>query len=140
MSLRRSFVVVALGALAIVLTACADDHHGAMDDGHGMGGGHGHERTSQTVAGARVIPVRASSYAFDPDRIELAAGEDVTIALRSTDIFHDFVTKDAGHVVGAEADTTRRGGLRIDEPGTYRFWCSVPGHREAGMEGTVVVE
>lgn len=25
------------------------------------------------------------------------------------------------------------------EPGTYEFYCAVPGHREAGMVGTVIV-
>ena len=26
------------------------------------------------------------------------------------------------------------------KPGTYKFYCSVPGHRQGGMEGTLVVK
>jgi plastocyanin len=26
------------------------------------------------------------------------------------------------------------------KPGTYKFYCTVPGHRQAGMEGTLVVK
>jgi plastocyanin len=26
------------------------------------------------------------------------------------------------------------------KPGTYKFFCTVPGHRQAGMEGTLVVK
>ena len=86
------------------------------------------------------IEVGAKSFAFTPKEITVAAGEDVTIALRSSDILHDFVVKDHGHIVAAKAKKTKRGGLRIDEPGTYRFWCSVKGHRAEGMKGTIVVQ
>ncbi|HST55433.1 MAG TPA: plastocyanin/azurin family copper-binding protein [Solirubrobacteraceae bacterium] len=48
----------------------------------------------------------------------------------------------AGAVVGATP--TFQGSsktLSIDlKPGTYTFYCSVPGHRAGGMEGTLTVK
>jgi plastocyanin len=45
-------------------------------------------------------------------------------------------------VVGATP--TFQGGSKILtlnlKPGTYKFYCSVPGHRMAGMEGTLTVK
>ncbi len=38
-------------------------------------------------------------------------------------------------VTGSDASTTIKG----LKPGAYQYYCTVPGHREAGMEGTLTV-
>lgn len=43
------------------------------------------------------------------------------------------------HVVHADAGSTQRSTLTIDEPGTYTVYCEMPGHRAAGMEATLEV-
>ena len=52
------------------------------------------------------------------------------------------IENSAGKIVGATP--TFQGGsktLSLDlPPGTYKYFCSVPGHRQAGMEGTLVVK
>ena len=51
------------------------------------------------------------------------------------------IEKDGKEVAGteliAEGKTTVSAELA---PGTYTFLCTVPGHAEAGMEGTLVVK
>jgi plastocyanin len=129
-------VVVAVVAISASGAFAHGDDHG---DDHGHGGGH-HRRNAPTVTGAREIDVTATSYSFSPRRFKVDEGEDVTIVLTSEDTLHDLVLKGQGHIVAAKKGKTTRGGLMIDDPGTYRFYCSVPGHRAAGMKGTIVVD
>lgn len=136
-------MVPAVAAMAVVTMGAGSDHGGHDMGGHDMGGGStaGHTKNAPVARGARRIVVDAtSSFRFAPRSIDLEAGEDVAIVLKSEETFHDFVVKGVGHVVGAKAGKTARGGLRIDQPGTYKYWCSVPGHRSAGMKGTITVE
>jgi plastocyanin len=88
-----------------------------------------------TVAGAREVPIVGDGFAFSPNEITVGAGKDITIALTAEDVGHDVYVKGIGHVVHAEAGDTEKGGIRIDEPGTYKFWCTVAGHKKAGMTG-----
>jgi len=84
--------------------------------------------------------VSAKSFEFTPKEITVKAGEPVTIALKAQDILHDFTIDNPKVHVAASPGETGTGGLMIDKPGRYTFYCSVAGHRSAGMEGTVIVE
>ena len=82
----------------------------------------------------------ATSFEFDPEEITVTAGEDVAIVLTSDDLLHDFTIDDVDVHVAADRGETAEGGLRVDEPGEYTYYCTIAGHREAGMEGTLLVE
>jgi len=140
--MRRALIVVAVVALAgLALAACGGGTGNHMNDQTMMdhGGGNGQGKNAPVTPDAREIRVSSETFSFSPEKTTLRAGEEVTIVLTSDDSFHDFVVEGQGHIVGADGGQTARGGLRIDEPGTYKLWCSVPGHRSAGMEGTIVV-
>ncbi|MGD9703022.1 MAG: plastocyanin/azurin family copper-binding protein [Acidimicrobiia bacterium] len=123
-------------ALALLVAACGSD---AADGGSGDVKNEG----SPTVPGARVVPVEASNFAFAPDRITAAPGEQITIEMISVKDRHDLVLLGAEslRVAWASEGQTAVGGLTAPtEPGVYRFICSEIGHLAEGMEGELVVE
>lgn len=146
MNRRTALAIAALAAGSLLLAACGGDDGQAatdmpaMDDDGGHGSG-GHDDAPSEVAGdARRVEVVATDLAFEPAEITAQAGEDLAIALTSEDMLHDFTIDDLDAHVAANGGETAEGGLTSAEPGTYTYYCSVPGHREAGMEGTLTVE
>jgi plastocyanin len=120
-------------ALAAVVSACSGG--GDLETGSvpGRAGG-------KPVPGARTVDVDASNFEFDPDTITVEAKEEAAIALHSQDGPHDLAVDGLGRVAdvgGGGTDTAR---LRIDRRGRYTFFCTLPGHRDGGMEGTLIVE
>lgn len=128
--LRAIVALVAVMAM-MVLVAC------------GGGGGNGDSGNGGGGAADGAITVQAGpGFVFDPNSITVSAGEEVTITINNADtIDHDFVIDefnvDSGVLSGGESTTVS---FTPSEPGTYEFYCSVPGHRESGMVGTLIVQ
>jgi plastocyanin len=152
---RIAALVAVLLALGLLVAACGSDEDpavqgsgdtsmpmdddGMMDDDNGHMGG-GHNESSDVADDARRIEVTATSFEFDPDEIRVEAGENVAIVLTSEDILHDFTIDEIDAHVAADRGETEEGGFTAGEPGRYTYYCTVAGHRDAGMEGTLVVE
>ncbi|MGH9014464.1 MAG: plastocyanin/azurin family copper-binding protein [Acidimicrobiia bacterium] len=125
---RRIALAVALGLA--VLAACGS---GGDDSGS--------DRANPPIEGAPTLEVVGDNFRFEPAQLTVDT-EQFNVALHSEDIFHTLVIEDADGdeaVASARATETDRGGVEL-EPGEYAFYCDVPGHREAGMEGTLVVQ
>jgi YD repeat-containing protein len=134
---------VSFVAIAALLVGSAGSGWSMMSEGMGMSGhmGRGGVGTSNApLAGAPAVTVEAGDLWFSPAALEIQAGQPLNITLRNTGrVFHDFVVDELNFRLGAGAGDSVTGGLRLDRPGEYRFYCSVPGHASAGMTGTLTV-
>ena len=131
MALARALTPIAALGLVAGLGACGG---GGVETGKvaGVAGG-------RPAAHATRVAVDARNFRFRPDTIRIDAKQEVALALHSEDGAPDLAVDGLGRVadvIGGATDTER---LRIDTPGRYTFFCTLPGHRDAGMEGTIVV-
>jgi len=129
--MRRPPLTLTAAALAagLLLAGCGDDDHGGDD----------HGASTPVAEDARRVEVIARNFEFEPSEITAEVGEDLAIVLTSEDSLHDFTIDELDSHVSVRRGETAEGGLHAEEAGTYTFYCSVPGHQRAGMEGTLVV-
>jgi cytochrome c oxidase subunit 2 len=90
----------------------------------------------------RVVRVSAERFSFTPSRIEIDAGENIELHIRSDDTSHGFRIVDLDTNVAipkrGKGDVTVT--LRVDKPGRYTFECSrMCGAGHNFMRGELVV-
>lgn len=71
------------------------------------------------------------------------AGDDTIDFVNPSTTPHNVAIEDSSGKKLAETKTISKGdtSTKVElEPGTYTFFCSIPGHREGGMEGTLTIE
>jgi uncharacterized cupredoxin-like copper-binding protein len=109
--------------------------------GGGGGGGGSQGYVEPKGPATETISIEAGNFYFKPNAITTNAGI-AKIELTAKNGVHDLVFDGAYPGFSLEADGG--GGaqsMKIDlKPGKYTFYCSVPGHRAAGMEGTLTVK
>lgn len=98
------------------------------------------EKGAETV---RVSADPTGQLAFEQDALRAEAGTVTFEFTNDATLGHDFRVEDpqGEDVGGTEVISESEQSVTLDlEPGEYTFYCSVPGHREGGMEGPLTVE
>ena len=135
------FLALALAGLA--LTACGggdDDTSSAPATTTPTAA----DTTDSGGSGATVdFEAAEDSIAYTKTDISAPAGSDTISFNNPASIPHDVVIEDGDGNEIAATDTISASTTETTadlQPGTYTFYCSVDGHREQGMEGTLTVK
>lgn len=89
----------------------------------------------------REVMVESTGLKFDLPEIRVKKGQTVKLTYKNNLGTHDFTLEGFGVATkllkaGEEETIT----FVAEKAGTFEFYCSVPGHRQAGMKGAFIVE
>ena len=107
----------------------------AADTGGGTSGGSG-----ETV---KVTADPTGQLAWTEDKLDAKAGSATIELVNNSPTTHNLELEDSSGEDVGKADEVSQGTSEFSadlKPGTYTYYCSLPGHREAGMEGTLTVK
>ena len=109
----------------------------------GCGSDDGDEAAGTTAAaGEQSVDLTATEFQFDPADVSLDTAGTVTFTV-SNDGQEEHALEVEGNGIEEETETIAPGDsgtLTVElEPGEYEFYCPIDGHRDQGMEGTLVV-
>ena len=80
---------------------------------------------------------------FEPPTLDGPAGQIAIDYVNPSPVPHDVAIEDGGETLAQGASVTAGDTSTAEaslDPGEYVFYCSVPGHREAGMEGKLSIK
>jgi plastocyanin len=146
--MKKALIPVAIVFAAFALVACGGDDDGdttaattTPTTSGGGGGGGGGEGGGETL---KLSADPSGALSYDTDQLSAKTGPVTVDFDNPAAVSHDVAVEDSGgSELGvsdliAESKTTLQ--LSDLKPGTYTYFCTVPGHREGGMEGTLTVK
>ena len=138
---RKPLVLfLALAISAIGLAACGGDDDSSTSSTAGS------TTSESSSGGGQTLDIAADpsgQLAYTTGDLDADSGATTIAFDNESSTPHDVVVEDAdGNEVGG-TDVVSGGTASADidlEPGTYTYFCSVDGHRDAGMEATITVK
>jgi plastocyanin len=156
--MKKVAALLALALASLALVACGSSSSSSSTTTSSSGGGESNGTNGGAASeseaksgggesgGGSTVKLEADpngELAYTTTEATAKAGK-VTIDFKNPQgLTHDVAIEDEkGETVGqteliAESQTSTTVNLK---PGTYHYYCTVPGHREAGMEGTLTVK
>ncbi|WP_394015553.1 MULTISPECIES: cupredoxin domain-containing protein [Xanthobacteraceae] len=152
------FLIAALAALTLSTAALADAGHS-----HGDDRAYGEPGDPKKAARTIQITMRESDgkMVFIPNKIDIRKGEQVKFAIRNNgELDHEIVVGTLDENLKHMAEMMKNPDMEHDDPnakrlapkktgeivwkftkaGEFDFSCLIPGHRESGMTGTIIVK
>jgi plastocyanin len=133
-----SLALVFAAVSSAVISASSEDEEGGEAKA-------GEPTAGEAPAGGQKLALRADpggQLKFDKTSLEAKAGS-VTIDLMNPASLPHNVTLEGSGIEEQEGKTVDKGGVSTVsaelKPGEYTYYCSVPGHRQGGMEGKLTV-
>ncbi|TAJ18407.1 MAG: hypothetical protein EPO65_09100 [Dehalococcoidia bacterium] len=157
--ITRAFGIAAAASVALALVACggSSESKPAKTDADAKPAASG----LFTGAATSSASIDMTDLKFSTTALTSKAGDVLEVALNNKgSIEHDFsIAKLPGdkalRVGGKDTEVTKNGNdvhahlkageagavrMKAATAGTYEFFCTVPGHKEAGMKGTLTVQ
>lgn len=93
---------------------------------------------AEAAVDAQVL-VKGFEFFYEPDAVTTTGRIELTLQNEGLILHNIEFVNISGFVLEAQAGQSASSKLEM-APGSYIMFCSIPGHREAGMEGTFEVE
>jgi plastocyanin len=148
--MKKVAVAFALVLASIALVACgssSDDSSSTETQSQGgetAGKGAGAEGKSTGTAAAVAFEADPEGgLSYTSDTATAKAGKVTVDFTNPQPVTHDVAIEDSSGATVGKTELIAEGSNSAVvplKPGEYKFYCSVPGHREAGMEGTLTVK
>jgi len=141
--MKKVAVAFALVLASLALVACGGSSESTSTETTSESGAGETEGGSAGAASTLKIEAASSGLAFASTSANAKAGKVTVDFTNPQPVPHDVAIEDSSGEVLGQTETTAEGTDSTEvelKPGSYTFFCTVPGHREAGMEGTLTVK